>query len=298
MGAGDFVSRIKMMAAFVLVAVLPIVVSHMLRELDGVGHSKYLVGSGMAGSPRFASYLGSVRSTVVSLAQDSETKLAISDFARNFVSGRQNETLGIEQKNIALQRDAIRRFYVQQFNAEYRQKNGSILNVEPWLQRLDSASIVGQYDFIVNNDFPMEKKYEMLRPMRETPYGDTHARYHPLFQHVLRDQGLYDVFLVDRDGRIVYSVFKEIDFATSLVSGPWVNSGLARAFEASKYLASEQTHYEDFASYIPSYDAPAAFLSTPIFQDGQYQGALVVQVSIERFARPEFTRPRSVAVFN
>lgn len=163
--------------------------------------------------------------------------------------------------------------------------------------RSDPASVVGQYDFIVRNAYPLEKKYEMLRPARKTPYGESHARFHPSFQNVLEEQGLYDVFLVGRDGRIVYSVFKEIDFATSLVSGPWANSGLARAFEASRGLSAEQTHFEDFASYVPSYDAPAAFLSTPIYQGGEYQGALIVQVSLERFARPDYRRPQHVAAF-
>lgn len=290
---GEFLNRVKMMLGFVLVVTLPIVVSHVLRETGNLQNSG--TRARMHSNAEFLTYLARLQTRVVGLAHEKGTQTAIADFVRHFAKEEQSRTLGIELSKIEKQRDEIRRFYLEHFNAEYREKNGDTLNVEPWVQRLDSASVVGQYDFIVKNAFPIEKKYELVRPNRATPYGESHARFHPSFQGLLDEQGLYDVFLVGRDGRIVYSVFKEIDFATSLVSGPWASSGLARAFEATKRLSSKEIHFEEFTSYVPSYAAQAAFLSTPIYSQGEYQGALVVQVSSERITRPDYRRDFEIA---
>ena len=50
----------------------------------------------------------------------------------------------------------------------------------------------------------------------------------------LKKFGYYDIFLIDpQSGHIVYSVFKELDYATSLSSGPYRNTNFAQAFSAS-----------------------------------------------------------------
>ncbi|MCH7872082.1 MAG: methyl-accepting chemotaxis protein [Planctomycetes bacterium] len=89
--------------------------------------------------------------------------------------------------------------------------------------------------------------------------------------------GFYDVFLMDPQGNVVFTVAKEADWGTNLVSGPLKESGLAEAFERGK----SATTFVDFAWYGPSKE-PASFVSTPLRDDtGQLVGVAAFQVSLK-----------------
>jgi len=89
--------------------------------------------------------------------------------------------------------------------------------------------------------------------------------------------GFYDVFLIDAAGNVVYTVAKESDLGTNLLSGPLSKSGLARVFEKSK----TGTAFEDFAWYDPSNEA-ASFIATPLKDGaGNYMGSAAFQVSLK-----------------
>ena len=45
------------------------------------------------------------------------------------------------------------------------------------------------------------------------------AKYHPWFHKLQQDEGYYDVFLFDTEGNLIYSVFKELDYATNFKRG-------------------------------------------------------------------------------
>ncbi|KPJ94749.1 MAG: hypothetical protein AMJ53_04670, partial [Gammaproteobacteria bacterium SG8_11] len=99
----------------------------------------------------------------------------------------------------------------------------------------------------------------------------------------LTEFGYYDIFLVDPDsGDIVYSVFKELDYTTSLLDGPYAQTGIGEAFRAAKQLQRDQTVLTDFAPYFPSYEDPAAFIATPIFDGSEKVGILIFQMPIDR----------------
>ena len=101
-------------------------------------------------------------------------------------------------------------------------------------------------------------------------------------RHQLEAFGYYDIFIVDNaSGNVVYTVFKELDFATNLTTGSWANTGLAQAFKAAKNIPNGKTALTDFAPYTPSYEAPAAFMATPIVVKGQALGTLIIQVPLE-----------------
>lgn len=54
------------------------------------------------------------------------------------------------------------------------------------------------------------------------PARRSHAKIHPIISNYLEKFGYYDIFLVDAvHGNVQYSVFKELDYGTSLKSGPW-----------------------------------------------------------------------------
>ncbi len=88
-----------------------------------------------------------------------------------------------------------------------------------------------------------------------------------------------DIFLIDADGNVVYSVTKEADLGANLKSGSLKNSGLGRAF--ARAAAGESKVIEDFAYYEPSKDQ-AMFFATPLHDsNGQYMGAAAFQLARE-----------------
>ncbi len=120
-------------------------------------------------------------------------------------------------------------------------------------------------------------------PEIEGVYHAEHRRFHPWFRQMLLARGYYDIFLVDVEGNVVYTVFKELDYATNLINGKYKDTGLAEAFKAgmvNKKVGS--LSFIDFAPYSPSYGAPASFMSTPIISKNGLQGVLIFQMPIDR----------------
>jgi len=115
-------------------------------------------------------------------------------------------------------------------------------------------------------------------------YGGLHKKYHPAMRKYLEKFGFYDIFLIDDEtGHIVYSVFKEVDFATSLLTGPYKDTNFAREFSAASQ-ADEKDFVKlvDFEPYYPSYNAPASFIASPISNGSRRVGVLVFQRPIDR----------------
>jgi len=90
---------------------------------------------------------------------------------------------------------------------------------------------------------------------------------------------LYDLFLIDVEGNVVYSVYKERDFATNLQTGPFRDSGLGEVFRSALNGSVGETYFQDYSSYEPSAGAPAAFLASQIAdENGTVLGVLAVQL--------------------
>jgi PAS domain S-box-containing protein len=115
-------------------------------------------------------------------------------------------------------------------------------------------------------------------------YSAYHSEVHPVIRDFLKKFGYYDIFLLDiNHGEIVYSVFKEVDVGTSLMNGPYADTGLARVFRAARNADTPDfVAVDDFESYHPSYNAPAAFIASPIFDETEMIGVLAFQMPIDR----------------
>ena len=139
--------------------------------------------------------------------------------------------------------------------------------------------------YIDENPHPTGQKHRLDAAPDGTPYAALHARHHPPMRRLLEARGYYDVFLADLDGELLYTVFKERDFLTNLVSGPYADSGLGEVVRESLDAKPGAVAFADFTPYAPSYGAPAAFLATPVFApDGARVGVLAIQLPIDRMA--------------
>lgn len=181
----------------------------------------------------------------------------------------------------------VKTYYEEQFGVRYNERNGegSLIGADQMVELMDSNAIALQNYYISQNPNPLGSKQDMIRPKGiQNDYTRVHAKYHSRFTDYLNRHGFYDVFLIDaKTGNLVYSVFKELDFATSLTTGPYAKSGIGvafrRALEASE---AGQTFTTDMQSYYPSYNDYASFVSAPIFIDGKLKGVFIIQMPIDK----------------
>ncbi|MEM8740963.1 MAG: cache and HAMP domain-containing protein, partial [Pseudomonadota bacterium] len=137
--------------------------------------------------------------------------------------------------------------------------------------------------YITDNRFPTGEKQKLDDPGDGSTYSAVHADWHATLRAVQEFGGYYDLFLIDPMGRIVYSVFKETDYATDLTTGPWSASGLGRVFRAARDGRPGAVAFDDFAPYGPSADAPASFMAIPVHDAAQSLiGVIALQMPVDR----------------
>jgi len=141
-----------------------------------------------------------------------------------------------------------------------------------------------QKTYIQDNPHPKGQKDKLVDPGTGSEYARAHKKYHKWFRELQETRGYYDVFLVNHKGQVVYSVFKEKDFATNVETGRYADSGLGRVTQRlEKNFTDGNIVFEDFAPYAPSGGKPAGFIAAPIFDKAnEKHGFLVFQMPIDR----------------
>jgi len=103
---------------------------------------------------------------------------------------------------------------------------------------------------------------------------------HGYLQNFTETYGYYDLFLINLQGDVFYSVAKEADYQSNLINGPYRNSGLAELFNK---VRQRQTYVMvDFAPYAPSNHEPAAFIGYPVKENGKLTYVLALQLSSDK----------------
>jgi methyl-accepting chemotaxis protein len=153
-------------------------------------------------------------------------------------------------------------------------------------ESLENAEEVLRRVYITENPHPLGEKDQLVSADTGSSYGFIHNIYHPNFDRLQDEMEYYDIFLFDMRGDLVYSVFKENDFATNMLTGEWADSGLGEVFRQAVELGpNDPSAFVDFAPYAPSAGAPASFIGRPIFNaKGDKVGVLAYQMPIGRLS--------------
>jgi len=87
--------------------------------------------------------------------------------------------------------------------------------------------------------------------------------------------GYYDLFLIHRDGDVLYTVSKESDLGQNIAKGGLRNSPLAKCFQK----ALDGPAIQDFEPYAPSNNQFAAFIGAPVKgANGETVGVVAMQL--------------------
>lgn len=278
----------KLIAAFLLVGLVPFatmgfvalsisgstIESQAFQKLTAVGEIK---------KNSIERYFATVRDQVLTMSEDRMIIDSMREFSSAFKSFRQEN--GLSDKKVTTMGRELETYYTSQFAPEYEKQNkGSKPAVESLFMTLHRDTIALQYHYIQANENPIGEKHKLDAASDKSTYSKVHAKYHPAIRSFLEKFGYYDIFLVDVDtGNIVYSVFKELDFATSLLTGPYSDTNFADAFKKARKLTEpDQLVFTDFKQYLPSYNAPASFIASPIIEAGKTTGVLMFQMPIDR----------------
>jgi len=139
-----------------------------------------------------------------------------------------------------------------------------------------------QYTYIVTNPYPANRR--MLESAADgSEYSRVHAKYHPALRKIAEAFGYHDLYLIDYDTQqVLYSINKNRDFGTSLKSGPYSNSNLAKIVRKCLATANpDDVFLSDFEPYEADKGEPTQYVASPIW-DGQARvGILAMQLSTD-----------------
>ena len=100
------------------------------------------------------------------------------------------------------------------------------------------------------------------------------------FSKYIEAYSYYDLFLIDEKGDVFFTEAKEADYGTNLISGPYRDSGLAKAYKNAKQTRGFVL--QDFSPYAPSNNEPASFIAQPVYSDGELVVIVALQLSIDK----------------
>ena len=224
------------------------------------------------------SYVNVRQSQIAAMSTDLTTIDAMRDFSNSFPKLAEIETPRTDNSKI---KNGLQRFYDREFLPGLKAAGGTE-SASQLLPRTD-AGLMAQHLYLVENGNPVGSKDNLETHSLSDSYGRHHEHFHENFRHFLKEFGYYDIFLVEPDnGQIVYSVYKETDFGTSLFNGPHRDSNLAKAVRRALLLSEGDYAFEDYQRYTPSSNAPASFLASPIYLNGEVIGALAFQLPVDK----------------
>jgi hypothetical protein len=207
---------------------------------------------------RIEAYFKNIHNHIQTLSEDPAVVAAIQEFTN---AERKLQTASITP-TIDQQ---LTNYYREAFLPRLTKTEVGTPVIESYLPTEPAARYL-QYHYIAANPHPVGKKMLLDDPKDGSEYSQVHNRYHPIFRNIVQKFGYYDMFLIDTQGTVVYTVFKETDFITNYRTGAYKDSNLAQLntiVQAAK--TRNYARLTDFAAYAPSYGAPAAFIAAPIF---------------------------------
>ena len=224
-------------------------------------------------------YLDYLKGLLTSLAGNKGTKDAFIAFEDGFYKLQEELKLDINMIKSNLKND-FEQNYLNSVN--YSVPNSEQLKAVNKYLPNDENALVAQYIFISNSTAKLGEKNNMhYNAQYDSSYMNAHKKYHSSFDKFLNAYKLYDIFMVDLKGTLIYTDFKEKDYGTNLNNGVYSNTGIARVYKKALSLEEGELGFDDFNPYEPSYNSAASFISTPIFINGIKKGVLIFQMPVD-----------------
>lgn len=206
-----YVAAVVSIALFSISTLLTISAS---KDVSSALHTQIeqrLIGLRDAKKEQITHYFNTLKMQSATLADSSMTINAIKAFTSNFYDYPEQVALPANAEKI----NALAQYYEHEFGEKYKAENKNVgFSSTKLIDSLSKEGIALQFAYIADNKHPLGEKDALLAYQDNSEYASTHKYYHPKLRNYLQQFGFYDIFLVDVKGNIVYSVFKELDYAT------------------------------------------------------------------------------------
>ena len=221
---------------------------------------------------------GIIREQMVNFSQSTMISAATAQFSDAFA--RIDDELAWDASDGSDIHRAVMRYYDTEFKP--RAADAGLAYRGPAYVEADATTRILQSMYIAQNPNPVGSKLELDAADAACTYNSVHATYHPHVRRFLESFGYYDIFLFDTEGNLVYSVFKETDYATNFLDGPYRDTNFAEVYrEALSAPAPGTIAMRDFRPYEPSYGAAASFIGAPVFHEGAKVGVAIFQMPVD-----------------
>ena len=113
-------------------------------------------------------------------------------------------------------------------------------------------------------------------------YDNAHKVYHPILLNYKKTKNHNNLFLLDADGNVIYSVAKENEFALNVDSEEWTNISLAEVYNSIRDNPEPEFQaYSEFNASRTLKGAASSYVATAILDNnGHLIGVIVIQTPI------------------
>ncbi|MCP4996232.1 MAG: methyl-accepting chemotaxis protein, partial [Gammaproteobacteria bacterium] len=134
-----------------------------------------------------------------------------------------------------------------------------VSNLRRMFKRINGAVHLSKDDPLIGEAFNAFNQ-AFSEGLRSQNWNDTAKKYHDRFKDIMDDNGWYDLFLINPNGDIIYSVTQESDLGMNISKSALKTSSIGKAFAKVKGIADDDLAIGDFQPYAPSNGAYAAFV--------------------------------------
>jgi class 3 adenylate cyclase len=237
------------------------------NHLQSVRHSKT---SGLR------TFLEALRDQGISLSDGKLVAEAMVNFKQAYRS-LADEQLSAEQE------EALRSYYAKHFLPKLQDNLGGTPQPEQYIPAEPIQRYL-QYHYIAATHGSVDPQQPAEASLDDSLYSLAHAAVHERFDRLAKMFGYEDILLIDDDTlEIVYSRCKRPDFATSLRTGPYATTNLAKAAEALTRTSDRDAFkIVDTELYRPDLGRPVGFVLSPLFNGTEMAGILALEFPIDR----------------
>jgi methyl-accepting chemotaxis protein len=153
-----------------------------------------------------------------------------------------------------------------------------------WSELGDGAMETLHDLYIERNPHPVEQRDMLDQASDGSTYSDIHLQYHPWMRQLRRERSYADIYLINAQGRVLYSVSKTDDFSVNLTANSYEKTGLGQVFAAALKGAPGSVSFVDFTNYDAANGAPSAFMAAPVYDAGANSliGVMALRISVDR----------------
>ncbi|MGH1485497.1 MAG: methyl-accepting chemotaxis protein [Cellvibrionaceae bacterium] len=270
-----------LLLAFFSVTIVSIVANHIAKNSASIAINKLsqakLSSTLEAKKTHIEQYLNNLKNQVELMALEQNTDSANYHFSSMF------SIFGMSSQLTPSMKDAVRGYYKRYFLEIYNNKNVDVgVSIDQYFEKFTANQWLLQFYYIASNPHPIGEKHKLVIPEKEySVYSAGHQGYHDVFRSYAEKLGYGDIYLISTDGDVIYSMNKGFELATSVLRGPFADSGLGRVFSAALKAGKGEVVVEDFSRYAPLFGAPVAFLASPLVGSDGVTGVFVVQLPID-----------------